>query len=54
MKTLKVKCPYCQNSILIKIDDNFNIINIYKNNKQIQMSQEQAIKYLKDNGIEFG
>ena len=54
MKQIKINCPYCKKSILIKLDDNFNVISISKNDKKVEMSQEEIASCLRKNGIEFG
>lgn len=47
MKKYKIKCPYCKEEIIIKID-NEKIIEISHNHKEIDISE------IPNNSIEFG
>jgi hypothetical protein len=54
LKEIKINCPYCNKSILIKLDDNFNVTSVSENDKKVEMSQEEIASHLRKNGIEFG
>jgi phage FluMu protein Com len=51
--TIKIKCPLCDELLIITIDENLEIISIEKNTI-VETSEEVISELLHNHGIEFG
>lgn len=52
MQELKINCPCCDSSLIIKINDKFEVISIKHN--EIKISENQLKDILVKNNIELG
>ncbi len=53
MKTINIKCPFCEESLIITFDKNCEIESIHLVEDKL-IPNEEIEEMLKNHGIEFG